>query len=68
MPRQKSGEFNKKEYDLQYMKDHIRRRLLPFNMDKPEDKAMWEWLDKADNITEYIKQLIKDDMTKEVQK
>lgn len=64
VPRQKSGEFNKKEYDLQYMKDNIKRRLLPFNMNKPEDKVLWDWLDKVDNITEYIKRLIKDDMAK----
>ena len=62
MPRKPSGNFDQNAYVQQYIKEHIKRRLIPFNMDKPEDKAIWDWLEGMDNITEYIKRLIRDDM------
>ena len=64
MPKKASGNFNQNEYIQQYIRDHIKRRLIPFNMDKPEDKALWDWLDGVGNITEYIKNLIREDMEK----
>lgn len=62
MPKKASGDFNKTAYDMDYAKQHIRRRMIPFNMDKPEDFELWEWLDGRDNITQYIKDLIRADM------
>lgn len=56
--------FDKSAYDQQYMKEHITRKLIPFNLDKPEDKALLDYLNSRDNITQYIKSLIRADMGK----
>ena len=64
MQRKPSGKFDKKAYDMEYREKNIKRRLIPFNMSKQEDRILWDWLEKVDNITEYIKRLIRDDMGK----
>ena len=54
----------KAEYDMQYMKKNVVRKLLSFNRNKPEDMAIFEWLCQQQNMSEYIKNLIRKDMQK----
>lgn len=56
--------FNKSAYDKQYNRDHVKRLFVPFNDKIPEDAEMWDWLKKVGNKTQYIKQLIRDDMNR----
>lgn len=56
--------FNKSDYDIQYAKEHIKRKFIPFNDTNPEDAELLEWLSTKGNITAYVKQLIRDDMSK----
>ncbi len=53
---------NKASYDMQYMHKNIRRKLIPFNMQNAEDKAIFDWLDDQENMTRYVKDLILADM------
>ena len=57
--------FNKAQYDQQYNKEHVKRLFVPFNDMVPEDAEMREWLEQVGNKTQYIKQLIRDDMTRQ---
>lgn len=59
--------FNKAEYDQQYRRDHIITKLLPFNKDKPEDLELLRYAESKGKrkFTEYIKNLIREDMDKE---
>lgn len=54
--------FNKGEYDKEYNKNNITRKFIPFNKNNPEDVALLEWLNKRDNVTAYVKGLIKNDI------
>ena len=56
--------FDKSKYDVEYAKAHIRRKFLPFNDQNPDDSELLRWLEDQDNITVYLKQLIRDDMTR----
>ena len=56
--------FNKGQYDQQYNKEHIRRKFIPFNDRNPDDSELLAWLDQQENVTQYVKQLIRDDMTR----
>ncbi len=55
---------DKKAYDIQYAKDNVVRKFIPFNKQVPEDARMLEHLNKKSNVTRYIKDLISEDMTK----
>ena len=44
------------------MKQNITRKLIPFNKTKPEDVILLEWLNSKPNATEYIKELIREDI------
>ena len=57
--------FNKGEYDKQYNKDHIKRKFIPFNDNVPEDQEILEWLATKPNVTQYVKQLIREDMNRD---
>ena len=57
--------FNKSEYDKQYNKDHIKRKFIPFNDNVPEDQEILEWLATKPNVTQYVKQLIREDMNRD---
>ena len=63
MPRQKSGNFDNKAYQKEYHKA-MKTKLLSFNPGSETDMAIWEYLQKKDNATGYIRQLILDDMKK----
>lgn len=54
--------FDKRKYDQEYNRAHIRRKFIPFNDTVPEDVEMLEWLATKDNVTQYIKELIKKNM------
>ena len=54
--------FNKSEYDKEYAKAHITRKFIPFNDTVPEDVEILAWLATKENVTGYIKYLIRQDM------
>ena len=54
--------FDKGAYDKQYAKDHIKRKHIPFNDTVPEDQELLSWLATKPNVTQYVKQLIREDM------
>ena len=53
--------FNKSQYDTEYNRKHVRRKFIPFNDQSAEDMELLSWLATKDNVTAYVKQLIKDD-------
>ena len=54
--------FNKGKYDTEYNKTNVTRKFIPFNKNNPEDVALLDWLNRRDNVTAYVKQLIKQDI------
>lgn len=58
--------YIKSEYDKEYAKKHITRKFIPFNDTVPEDVELLEWLATKGNVTQYVKQLIREDMRKSV--
>ena len=52
----------KAQYDRAYMRENILRKIIGFNKTKPEDMELWDWLGQQENVTEYIKNLIREDM------
>lgn len=62
MPRKPRTPEEKSRYDQQYMHDHIVRKLLSFNKDKPEDIVLLAYAESMGNFTAYIKDLIREDM------
>lgn len=54
--------FDKSKYDQEYAKEHIRRKHIPFNDTNPEDAELLAWLAEQDNVTKYLKVLIRADM------
>ncbi len=64
MPRARTGAFDKSKYDQQYNKDHLTKKLISFNMDKPDDMEILKFAEGQGNFTAYIKELIRADMKK----
>lgn len=56
--------FDKGQYDQAYNREHVRRKFIPFNDRNPDDLELLSWLDQQENVTQYIKGLIRDDMTR----
>lgn len=56
--------FDKGAYDKEYAKKHITRKFIPFNDAVQEDQELLSWLATKDNVTQYVKQLIREDMKK----
>lgn len=54
--------FDKKAYDMGYARAHITRKFIPFNDTVPEDAELLAWLDTVGNVTQYVKNLIREDM------
>lgn len=67
MPRRKSGTFDNKEYQNEYHKK-MKTKLISFNPNNPDDMEIWEYLQTVENVTGYIKDLIREDTKKEEQK
>lgn len=63
MPRKKSGLFDNKAYQNEYHKS-MKTKLISFNPANPDDMNLWEHLTKQGNVTAYIKQLIREDMSR----
>ena len=57
-------EFDKGKYDMQYAKENIKRKHIPFNVNNPEDRELLDYLESKENMTAYIKELIRRDMEK----
>ena len=55
--------FDKKRYDIEYSRAHVRRKFIPFNDMNPDDAQMLEYLSGKENVTQFIKRLIWEDMT-----
>ena len=54
--------FNKSQYDQEYNRKHITRKFIPFNDMVADDAELLSWLSTKDNVTQYIKGLIRADM------
>ena len=54
--------FDKKYYDTEYNKLYIKRKFIPFNITIREDQEMLDYLASVGNVTQYIKDLIREDM------
>lgn len=62
MPRKKSGDFDEYQYQQDYIKSNLKFKNCTFNLRKPEDVAILEWIDsQPEGATRYIKRLIKED-------
>lgn len=60
-PEQKA---KKADYDKKYMKEHVTRKLLAFNLTNDRDRELLEYINSKPNATEYIKSLIEEEMRK----
>lgn len=49
-------------YDMAYARKNIRRKEIPFNLTQSEDVELFRHLESMENVTEYIKNLIREDM------
>ena len=56
--------FDKSTYDKEYAKEHIKRKHIPFNTGNPDDSEMLAWLAGKDNVSQYVKRLVREDMKK----
>ena len=63
-PLTERGKQNKKAYDKKYMKDRVKQRTIGFNQGDPEDMKMYHWIGSKPNGTQYIKELVREDMKK----
>ena len=54
--------FNKSQYDTEYNMKNVRRKFIPFNVNNPDDVELLSWLATKDNVTAYVKKLIKEDL------
>lgn len=54
--------FDKQNYDQQYNKANVITKRVPFNRQNPDDVELLEHLQQHENFTQYIKQLIRQDM------
>jgi antitoxin component of RelBE/YafQ-DinJ toxin-antitoxin module len=52
----------KARYDMEYARKNIRRKEIPFNLTQPEDAELFRYLESQENFTQYIKNLIREDM------
>lgn len=63
MPRKKSGEFDQRKYVNEYIKARIIYRRMNFNIGKPEDMTMLEWIDsQPEGVSNYLKRLVLQDI------
>lgn len=54
--------FDKGKYDAEYNRTQVKCKRIPFNKNNPDDMELLEWLEKHDNVTQYVKELIRGDM------
>lgn len=63
MPK-KTGTFDQQKYINEYNREHIVYRKMSFNLGKPEDLALLEWIDSKQGTSGYLKRLIAEDRAK----
>ena len=56
--------FDKAQYDKEYFRQNITRKFIPFNKTNPDDSELLAWLATKENVTAYVKELIRADMEK----
>lgn len=68
MPKKKSGAYDNKTYQNDYHKA-MKTKLISFNPNDPEDMKIWDFLmgKGKGNVTAYIKDLIREDITRELE-
>ena len=59
--------FDKKAYDMEYAKQNITRKHIPFNLTNKEDADLLAWLNKQENVTQYVKRLIREDINRQIE-
>lgn len=58
--------FDKYRYDQEYIKKNMKRVLITFNRNNPQDMQLVEWMEKQPgSMTGYMKRLIREDMKKD---
>lgn len=57
--------WDKKSYDAEYYRKNIFCKRLPFNRSIPEDEELLDFVNKQENFTAYIKDLIRKDMDRQ---
>lgn len=55
--------MKKKDYDIQYMKEHCKR--IPLNLNKEYDKDIIEFLESKKPVNAYLKALIREQIKKD---
>jgi len=55
---------DRRKYQSDYQRDVIIQKKISFSRKSPEDMKLLEWSERKKNFTEYIKQLIRDEMHK----
>lgn len=56
--------FDKSKYDQEYKKANVITKRVPFNKQIPDDMKLLSWAENQGNFTQYIKRLIRQDMTR----
>lgn len=65
MPRSEASKKQQYEYNKEYRKNKIVYRSLNFNIDKPDDQKMLDWIDSQEEATSpYLKRLVQEDMSR----
>lgn len=65
MPRSEASKKQQYEYNKEYRKNKIVYRSLNFNIDKPDDQKMLDWIDSQGEATSpYLKRLVQEDMSR----
>ena len=59
--------LDKKAYDMDYAKQNITRKHIPFNLTNKEDADLLAWLNKQGNVTQYVKHLIREDINRQIE-
>ena len=63
MAEDKKPKFDKSAYDQQYMKNNI--KVIQINLNRTHDADIIDHLNTKPNKSGYVKQLIRDDISKE---
>lgn len=65
MPRSEASKKQQYEYNKEYRKNKIVYRSLNFNIDKPDDQKMLDWIDsQPEGTSPYLKRLVQEDMSR----
>ena len=62
MPRKPSGNFDQTQYIIDYNRQNVIVKRLPFNRLQDEDMELLTWAESHGNFTGYVKGLIRQDL------